>query len=100
MLGYDKNRNKFIVYKQGQFPLAEDMLNEICPKSNDIPFDKIEDTFYYEISIKLEKINYPSVIGKMNLESEKILKVMKMSQIDIISSKMSNSIKITSIASF
>jgi len=78
MFGYDKNCNKFGVYKQGRFPLAEDMLNEICPKNNDMSFDKIGDIFYYEISIKLEKFNDPLVIGKTNLESEKTQKVMKM----------------------
>jgi hypothetical protein len=71
MFGYDKNRNKFGVCKQGQYLLVEDMLNEICPKSNDTSFDKIGDTFYYEISIKFEKLNDPLVIGKTNLESKK-----------------------------
>lgn len=28
MFEYDKKRNKFVVYKQGQSLLAEDMLNE------------------------------------------------------------------------
>ena len=76
MFGYDRNHNKFALYKQGQYPLAESIVNEICPSCDDKPYDKIGD-IYYTIPEKINKLDDPKVIQKMNLEAEKAQIIMK-----------------------
>ena len=61
--GDPKNRihSEFYKLQEYQVKQAKLMLDDICPKCNDIPFDKIDNTFKYEFPLVFDKLDDPDV---------------------------------------
>ena len=76
MHGYDRNSSNFDMYKYGQYLLAENTLNEICPNCFDESYDKINDIFFYELPDVVKKLDDPEVQLKMKFESQRAQQIM------------------------
>jgi len=76
MHGYTRTNSNFDMYKYGQYLIAENKLNEICPNCNDESYDKINDIFAYEYPISQSSLDNPMIQSKMIFESERAQKIM------------------------
>ncbi|MHA7646856.1 hypothetical protein [Nitrosopumilus sp. S4] len=60
----------FVIAKDYEILLAESMLEEMCPKCTDDPFEEIDDIFYYDLPVPTERIT-SSLNSTMTFESQK-----------------------------
>jgi len=73
---YDRNQAYFVIKKNYQILLAENLRDEFCPKCNDEPYDKIDDIFFYEFLERVPRINSISE-QHMKYESEKASNILQ-----------------------
>lgn len=75
--GYnDRNHSEFEVYKKQQIDIAQNKLNEICPYCNNLPFDKINNTFSYQYPERINTLDNPKMQSKIIVESERAQKII------------------------
>jgi len=69
--GIDRNHEMFSNYKHGQMLLAQQILDELCPKCVTIPFDGINDIKAYQFPNMIYKLDDPIVQNMLEHENEK-----------------------------
>ncbi|MCV0367681.1 MAG: hypothetical protein K5798_10530, partial [Nitrosopumilus sp.] len=69
MSGIAREHAYFNMYKYGQYLLAENELNQICPECLDGSYDKINDIFSYESPDRVNKLDNEEIQSLMKLEA-------------------------------
>jgi hypothetical protein len=76
IFGYDnRNNNSFTINKNNQILIAENLVNKLCLKCRDKPFDKIDNMPYYQIPEKIEKRDSQEFQTAMKNEAERASKL-------------------------
>ncbi len=76
MHGIDRNNSYFNMYKYGQYLLAENELNQICPGCLDGSYEEIDNIFSYDFQERVNKLDKPDVKARMLLDSERAQNAM------------------------
>lgn len=76
MSGIAREHAYFNMYKYGQYLLAENELNQICPGCLDGSYEEIDNIFSYDFKERISKLDKPEVKQKMLLGSERAQKTM------------------------
>jgi len=75
--GFDRNHKAFSYYKHGQTLLAQQTLDEFCPKCGIEPFEEIGDVKFYRYPDTIYKLDDPIVQKMLEHENEKAMKVLQ-----------------------
>lgn len=76
--GYDnRNNNFFMINKNNQTLIAESLMDELCPKCTDEPFDKINDIFYYQIPERIQRSDNLELHTAMKNQAEIASKILQ-----------------------
>lgn len=67
---YDRYHDQFLIQKEYQIILAENLLEEICPKCFDDEFEEIDDISYYDFELSLKRNGNPEFISTIEYEAE------------------------------
>ncbi|NNM03217.1 MAG: hypothetical protein HKP26_06630, partial [Nitrosopumilus sp.] len=62
-LNYDRYHDQFSIQKEYQIILAENLLEEMCPKCFDDSFEEIDDISYYEFEESLKRNDNPEFVS-------------------------------------
>ncbi|MCV0367589.1 MAG: hypothetical protein K5798_10065, partial [Nitrosopumilus sp.] len=76
MSGIAREHAYFNMYKYGQYLLAENELNQICPECLDDSYVEIDNIFAYDFQERVNKLDKPVVKQKLLLGSEMAQKTM------------------------
>lgn len=76
--GYDnRNNDSFVINKNNQTLIAESLMDELCPKCTDEPFDKINNIFYYQIPERIQRSDNLELHTEMKNQAEIASKIMR-----------------------
>jgi len=75
--GFDRNHKAFSYYKHGQTLLAQQILDEFCPKCGIEPFEEIGDVKFYRYPDTIYKLDDPVVQNMLEHENEKAMKTLQ-----------------------
>lgn len=76
MAGIAREHAYFNMYKYGQYLLAENELNQICPDCLEESYGEIDNIFAYDFKDRVNKLDSPEVKDRMLLDSERAQKTM------------------------
>jgi hypothetical protein len=72
IFGYERIDHRFIDAQNQQQLEAQKIMNELCPECKNMPFEKINDIFSYDLPTRTYyKLDNPETIEKMKLEDQK-----------------------------
>jgi hypothetical protein len=66
-----------MINKNNQTLIAESLMDELCPKCTDEPFDKINNIFYYQIPERIQRSDNLELQSAMKNQAEIASKIIQ-----------------------